>query len=351
MSFRRWHIFAALGASLAIHGAVDLWMQEADDKLEIAGITSTQIDIIGNAFADMRMEGGEEIEEVAVAAPPTPVKALKQAVLKPVEQPELQPSVADESTMAAAIAETQTASAIIAAAAVDSPRADQMASAKAAEPQQPETDVHQPEAIVTEVAPAKVTPTVTAQSTEAKPVEQAEQPQVEPIETAALIRPIEPVPTPTPKPAQKMKSVEKKKPPQKKQRAQKGDRGKSAQTAKKGKSEGSRTGGQQSTGKAKKGTGNASVSNYPGKVTRKLKRSVRYPKKARSKRLTGTTLVRFRVSANGAVSAVGISQSSGSKVLDAAALASVKRAAPFPKIPAAAGRETWNFTVPLHFKP
>ncbi|MEM9107280.1 MAG: TonB family protein [Pseudomonadota bacterium] len=419
MSLRWWHFAAALVVSVAIHGAVDLWLQNTEDQTEIAGVTSAQIDVIGNYRVDALMEGGEVVEEIAVPAPPTPVKARTQAVLKPVEQAEILPSVEVESTMAAAIAETQTANAIIAAAAVDSPEADQMGSAKPAEatdtaaaqavsasrqtPQpadqtrpmlpferQPATTIEQPEpetaeqqaeaatavtdpeqpdnaepaeqqifqptnqseAVETRIEPAKVTPAVTAKITEIKPVEQAEQPTVEPVETAALIRPIEPVPIPKQKPVQERKSVEKKKPAPKKPQTQKGDRGQSAQSAKKGKRDGAKTGGRASTGKAKEGTGNASVSNYPGKVTRKLVRTAaRYRKKGVLRKLSGTTVVRFKVNAEGSVISSRIVSSSGSAALDKAAMDALSRASPFPKIPAAAGRKTWNFRVPLTFQP
>jgi protein TonB len=41
--------------------------------------------------------------------------------------------------------------------------------------------------------------------------------------------------------------------------------------------------------------------------------------------------------------------SSGSPVLDKAAVETVRRAAPFPVIPEGAGRSSWPFTVPLAF--
>jgi periplasmic protein TonB len=59
--------------------------------------------------------------------------------------------------------------------------------------------------------------------------------------------------------------------------------------------------------------------------------------------------VSFSVGANGGVSAIRIARSSGYAVLDEAALATVQRAAPFPAIPAGAGRSSWTFSVPLAF--
>lgn len=91
-----------------------------------------------------------------------------------------------------------------------------------------------------------------------------------------------------------------------------------------------------------------SVANYPGKVVSKLRRALRSPSGARNK--SGEAHVKFVVAANGHVSSVRIAKSSGDKKLDAAALATVKRANPFPSIPQEAKRSSWAFTVPLLFQ-
>lgn len=93
--------------------------------------------------------------------------------------------------------------------------------------------------------------------------------------------------------------------------------------------------------------GNAAVSNYPGKVATKLRRALRYPAKARRERLRGEVHVAFTVAGGGGVSGIRVVRSSGSDVLDGAALDAVRRAAPFPPIPD--GRPSWSFTVPLAF--
>ncbi|TPW29894.1 TonB family protein [Pararhizobium mangrovi] len=97
--------------------------------------------------------------------------------------------------------------------------------------------------------------------------------------------------------------------------------------------------------------GNAAVSNYPGKIVSGLRRALRYPSSARSRRLRGEAHVRFTVLASGSVTNVRVVRSSGSSILDRAAAATVRRAAPFPDIPQAAGRSSWTFTVPLAFRP
>ncbi|MDN2568354.1 energy transducer TonB, partial [Aquibium sp. A9E412] len=96
-------------------------------------------------------------------------------------------------------------------------------------------------------------------------------------------------------------------------------------------------------------SGNAAVSNYPGKVVAKLRRALRYPAEARRQRLRGEVQVAFTVSRDGGVAALRVARSSGSPVLDRAALDTVRRAAPFPPIPAAAGRASWSFSLPLRF--
>ena len=95
--------------------------------------------------------------------------------------------------------------------------------------------------------------------------------------------------------------------------------------------------------------GNAAVSNYPGKVATRLRRSLRYPAAAKRQRLRGQVHVSFVVAANGSVGSVRVVASSGSPILDKAALDTVRRAAPFPAIPDGAGRSSWPFTVPLAF--
>jgi len=89
------------------------------------------------------------------------------------------------------------------------------------------------------------------------------------------------------------------------------------------------------------------VSNYPGKVQSRLRRALRYPSSARG--VSGTAQVQFVIAANGAASAIRIVKSTGNTVLDEAALATVRRASPFPAIPDEAGRNVWQFTIPLMF--
>lgn len=97
----------------------------------------------------------------------------------------------------------------------------------------------------------------------------------------------------------------------------------------------------------KSGVGNASVSNYPGKVVAKLRRALRGISSSARAKARNDVQVSFTVDANGGVGGIRIARSSGSPELDAAALAVIRLAAPFPPIPTDAGRSSWAFALPL----
>lgn len=97
------------------------------------------------------------------------------------------------------------------------------------------------------------------------------------------------------------------------------------------------------------GPGDAATSNYPGLVLSKLRRALRYPSEASGTGMRGEARVRFTIASNGAASRIVLARSSGFAALDAAALETVRRASPFPAIPAGAGRSNWTFTAPLMF--
>ena len=99
-------------------------------------------------------------------------------------------------------------------------------------------------------------------------------------------------------------------------------------------------------GKANNG-GSAAVTKYPGLIQSRVTRAARYPGKAKG--VDGEARVSFTVGADGRVLKIALAQSTGNAELDGAALAAVERAAPFPPIPADAGRQSWSFTVPLYF--
>lgn len=74
----------------------------------------------------------------------------------------------------------------------------------------------------------------------------------------------------------------------------------------------------------------------------------RYPSAARVNRVQGVVHVRFRVNRAGAVLFAALQRSSGNAMLDRAALETVRRAAPLPKIPDDRPDEL-EVTVPIEF--
>lgn len=128
-----------------------------------------------------------------------------------------------------------------------------------------------------------------------------------------------------------------------------GNGGANATDSKRGRADGQQQGSASVTGKAgqQSAPGNAAVSNYPGKVAAKLRRAVRGVPASARRQARNDVHVSFVVSASGEIASARILRSSGSAELDEAALAVVRRAAPFPPIPPEAGRSNWSFALPL----
>lgn len=230
-------------------------------------------------------------------------------------------------------------------------------------PETIEPDVTEPDPQeVAEIQPTEILPETTEivspiDPVVSEPVQELIVPSAE-VEIAAVpvpeIKPeIEPEeeikPAPEVKKEEPVRQVERKKPKEKPVKKA-GDKGKAKQNATKGEIDGSADVKNAAVGGQKKGNssaaGNAAVSNYPGKVRNKINRA--------KKRLSGgkgrSVLVSFVISADGAASGIRVARSSGDPELDGAAIESVQRAAPFAKIPEAAGRSSWKFSVPVMFK-
>jgi len=87
------------------------------------------------------------------------------------------------------------------------------------------------------------------------------------------------------------------------------------------------------------------VTNYKGKVRRKVKRRFKRPRGSGNS--GKDAVVRFVLSSSGAVRSVKLVRSSGLPKLDKAALAAVRRASPFPKPPNGLKGASLNFTLPF----
>lgn len=101
----------------------------------------------------------------------------------------------------------------------------------------------------------------------------------------------------------------------------------------------------ESSGEEKKGGDSTAHRAYLGKLRTHLEHSKVNPRTT----LIGVAVVRLTVKSDGVLLSHRIVKSSGSKVLDNAALASIKGAAPFPPIPSEVGRETVEVSVPFKF--
>ena len=88
---------------------------------------------------------------------------------------------------------------------------------------------------------------------------------------------------------------------------------------------------------------------YLGRVLAQLNRFKQYPRAARQARIEGVVMLHFMMDADGKVQASEIAKSSGRPVLDAEALALIKRAQPLPALPADFPTRTLDAVVPIEF--
>lgn len=85
------------------------------------------------------------------------------------------------------------------------------------------------------------------------------------------------------------------------------------------------------TGGTSRTAGRAAQANHKAQVLAHLARHKRYPAAARDGGVTGLAVVSFQVSQTGQASGIRLARSSGSSILDQAALSMVRRAVPFPR--------------------
>jgi protein TonB len=342
-------------------------------------VTAETVPVVETAEA-APVETAEPVEEVVAEAPvPEMVVAETQAVTPPIEAQTAPPETAQatpEEKPAEVVTETPpTASEPVEEAGTVLPSdTPEILAVDEVAPPDDATAVAKPAEAAEPAEVAKAETVETAEAVKAETVETVRE-TPETVEAVKETPPEseKPVAKPESKPVKKVeaKPVEKKKPEKKaemkpaekpaekkavearpkKKPTKAGSGGANQADAKRGAADGQEAG--TTAAKGKKGktasSGNASASNYPGKIVSKLRRALRYPAEARAKRLKGEVQVAFTVSASGGVSGVRVVRSSGSPVLDKAALDTVRRAAPFPAIPSDAGRSSWPFTVPLAF--
>jgi protein TonB len=81
-----------------------------------------------------------------------------------------------------------------------------------------------------------------------------------------------------------------------------------------------------------------------------LNRFKRYPSSARARGIQGIVQIRFTIDQEGRLMASHVAQSSGSPVLDAEALATLRRANPLPAPPVGVADATFYLLLPIHFR-
>lgn len=92
----------------------------------------------------------------------------------------------------------------------------------------------------------------------------------------------------------------------------------------------------------------AGKDSWEARVATRLESLKRFPPAARSRRDQGVATVRFRVNRHGTLLSASLEASSGSRLLDQEALATVARAQPYPPIPAGRPDEI-EVMVPIEF--
>ncbi len=98
-----------------------------------------------------------------------------------------------------------------------------------------------------------------------------------------------------------------------------------------------------------KAQGKASLSSYQSRLVAHLRRYRTYPNAARSKRLQGTAIVSFTIDGGGRVVGASLAKGTGHSILDREALAMVRRASPFPAIPAGMSKSRVTVRAPIRF--
>lgn len=95
---------------------------------------------------------------------------------------------------------------------------------------------------------------------------------------------------------------------------------------------------------------NLARKSYAAAVNRAIARKKKYPRKAERRGITGRPTLRVTLDASGRLIAATILKSSGSDLLDNAAIAAAKRVQDYPKIPKEIGKPRISVTLGMRFK-
>ncbi|WP_339818530.1 TonB family protein [Sulfitobacter dubius] len=296
-------------------------LTQSDNSAKTAGGGAPASAQLGTRFEDMAVgtldaEPAEEITPTPTPEPPETAEALTPTPTPPAPTAAAAPPRA-EPVETAQIAEPMPV-APPAALAAETPVLPSLTPVETP----PETTEAVP--TLTPTAPVPPTETVTAEAPDEEAPRLSQRPQRrDPERAAEAAKKAKPKPQPKPKPKQTARGNAKR------------DNTKGAQTT-------SRTGNASQAGTRKQAaapSGNAAVSNYPGKVMSRIAR-VGKPR-VRSR---GTAVIAFSVGNGGQLAGARVARSSGSAALDQAALGIIRQAAPFPRPPAGAQR---NFSIQI----
>lgn len=297
--------FGAFVIAVGLHvGAGADWSGE--DLVEIAGGAPSTAAVFGSSFADMvqgtaePVEPDEVLEQEPTENPPEKVEE-QTTETKAVEMAAETPPVAPTPTVTAT--ELSTALPAQPVSPTDGPALPKVQQTEPAKPLQTAALAVKPQEVTEplEDTEAPTTPT------------QSKRPMTRPKELEARAEPPKTDPKPRKKPAPQ---------PQGSNSNVNTKKGSETGKAKKGAATNSKTASKSKT------AGNAAMSNYTGKVFRRIDRA-----RPRNIDIRGKVKVSLKIGPGGNLVSVWISGSSGSARLDNIALASVRRAAPFPPTP------------------
>ncbi len=337
----------------------------APETVEIAGGGAVSVMLLGEQAFDSLSSGRADGDEAAAPVEQAKgVEAADQSVEATTTRQTLEPVDVENATPEPANEPAQTVASAPAEPAVATPTPEQAAQAVS------QTQVELPAESITVAEARAIDPTAVAESGELQPA-----PQLAVMEPQAQ-QPPEVLPAKPPETAEPQLQPDKKRPGKRSPSQQKFEKAKlkandrrvaarkqaeAERQAKAAPTKNSKGEAGEGTANAQRGAsaqedsagrsdpGNAAVSNYPGKVAAKLRRALKYPRSAVSSS-SGEAQVAFTVLPDGSATGIRVVSSSGSPVLDQAAMEAVRRASPFPPIPAEAGRRQWPFAVPVLFK-
>jgi protein TonB len=81
-----------------------------------------------------------------------------------------------------------------------------------------------------------------------------------------------------------------------------------------------------------------------------IKQKKSYPRRAKRRKIQGVVKVAFNIAKNGLISNLRIHQSSGSSLLDKAALDTVRKVGRFPAIPSTLNKQVLSYIIPISYK-